>query len=44
VRYLTRQEQFMLYVTIALLLFGWAVKVYRIAHPLAAPALVRVRP
>ena len=33
----------MLYLTLALLLFGWAIKAYRIAHPPAAPALVRVK-
>ena len=33
VKYLTKQEQFVLCLTIALVLAGWAVKVYRAAHP-----------
>jgi hypothetical protein len=31
--HLTKQEQFVLCVVIALLLTGWAVKAYRTAHP-----------
>jgi len=38
VKYLTKQEQIVLCLTIALLLTGWAVKVYRTAHP-AAPTV-----
>jgi uncharacterized repeat protein (TIGR04138 family) len=33
VKYLTKQEQIVLCLTIALVLTGWAVKVYRTAHP-----------
>jgi hypothetical protein len=40
VKYLTKQEQIVLILTIALVLAGWAVKVYRTAHP-AAPAVWR---
>jgi hypothetical protein len=35
---LTRQEQWVLCIVLGLLLTGWAVKVYRTAHPPAAPA------
>jgi hypothetical protein len=38
VKYLTKQEQFVLCLIIALVLTGWAVKVYRAAHP-SAPAV-----
>jgi hypothetical protein len=38
VNYLTKQEQIVLCLTIALVLTGWAVKVYRTAHP-SAPAV-----
>jgi hypothetical protein len=31
--HLTKQEQFVLFVIVALLIGGWAVKVYRTAHP-----------
>lgn len=34
--WLTRQEQYVLTVTLALLLVGLAVKTYRASHPLAA--------
>ena len=37
---LTKQEQLVLCVILGLLLTGWAVKTYRIAHP--APAVTRV--
>jgi hypothetical protein len=37
VKYLTKQEQIVLCLVIALVLTGWAVKVYRAAHP-SAPA------
>jgi hypothetical protein len=33
VQRLTRQEQFVLCLVVALLLTGWAVKAYRTAHP-----------
>ena len=36
---LTRQEQLVLCVVIALLLTGWAVKTYRTAHPSTAASL-----
>lgn len=35
--WLTRQERRVLQVTLALLLVGWAVKVYRAGHPADAP-------
>jgi hypothetical protein len=38
VKYLTKQEQIVLCLILALVLAGWAVKVYRAAHP-AKPAL-----
>jgi hypothetical protein len=38
VKYLTKQEQFVLCLILALVLAGWAVKAYRPAHP-AAPAV-----
>jgi hypothetical protein len=31
--YLTKQEQFVLCVVLGLLLIGWVVKAYRVAHP-----------
>ena len=34
--WLTKQEQWVLLVVMGLLLTGWAVKVYRAAHPPAA--------
>ena len=34
--HLTKQEQFVLWIVIVLLLTGWAVKAYRAAHPPAA--------
>ena len=34
---LTRQQQFVLTVVLALLLVGWAVKVYRTANPPTPP-------
>jgi len=37
VKYLTKEEQIVLCLTIALVLAGWAVKVYRAAHPSAPP-------
>jgi hypothetical protein len=37
VKYLTKQEQIVLCLTIALVLTGWAVKAYRAAHPSAPP-------
>jgi hypothetical protein len=40
VKYLTRQEQFVLCLIFALLLMGWAVKMYRAAH-LPAPVVMR---
>jgi hypothetical protein len=40
VNYLTRQEQMFLLVVLGLLLTGWAVKTYRLAHP----ATVAVQP
>jgi len=33
VNYLTKQEQLVICVVLGLLLTGWAVKTYRIAHP-----------
>jgi hypothetical protein len=36
VNYLTKQEQLVLCIVLGLLLTGWAVKTYRIAHPPAA--------
>jgi hypothetical protein len=33
VRFLTRQQQFVLAVVLLLLVTGWAVKAYRTAHP-----------
>ena len=33
VKYLTKQEQIVLCLILALVLAGWAVKVYRTAHP-----------
>jgi hypothetical protein len=38
VKYLTKQEQMVLCLTITLVLTGWAVKVYRTAHP-SVPAI-----
>jgi cell division protein FtsL len=38
VKYLTKQEQIVLCLILALVLAGWAVKVYRTAHP-ARPAV-----
>jgi hypothetical protein len=38
VKYLTKQEQIVLGLTIALVLTGWVVKVYRASHP-SAPAV-----
>jgi len=38
VKYLTKQEQFVLCLILALVLAGWAVKVYRTAHPSDAAA------
>jgi hypothetical protein len=35
--WLTKQERRVLQVTLALLLVGWAVKVYRAGHPADAP-------
>ncbi|MEO5804151.1 MAG: hypothetical protein ABIR24_11540 [Verrucomicrobiota bacterium] len=35
--WLTKQERMVLYVIMGLLLTGWAVKSYRIAHPPMAP-------
>jgi hypothetical protein len=35
--WLTKQERLVLCMVIALLLTGWAVKSYRMAHPAAAP-------
>jgi hypothetical protein len=40
VNYLTKQEQMFLLVVLGLLLTGWAVKTYRLAHP----ATVAVQP
>jgi hypothetical protein len=40
---LTRQEQMVLCIVVGLLLTGWAVKIYRAAHPPAA-AVEAVRP
>jgi len=40
---LTKQEQLVLAVVIALLLTGWAVKTYRTAHP-SAQAQTAVKP
>jgi hypothetical protein len=37
VKYLTKQEQFVLCLVIALVLAGWAVKAYRAAHLSAPP-------
>jgi len=36
---LTRQQQLVLCAILGLLLVGWAVKVYRTAHPPAAPGV-----
>ena len=36
--YLTKQEQLVLYIVIGLLLTGWMVKAYRVAHPTAVAA------
>ena len=36
VKFLTKQEQMVLCLAVILLLTGWAVKVYRTAHPGAA--------
>jgi hypothetical protein len=33
VKHLTKQEQFVLCLVLTLLLTGWAVKTYRVAHP-----------
>ncbi|HEY4416918.1 MAG TPA: hypothetical protein VGO57_14610 [Verrucomicrobiae bacterium] len=38
--YLTKQEQLVLCIVLGLLLTGWAVKTYRLAHP----ALAAVQP
>ena len=37
---LTKQEQMVLGLVLALLLIGWAVKTYRTAHPAAHPVAV----
>jgi hypothetical protein len=37
--YLTKQEQLVLCIVLGLLLTGWAVKTYRLAHP--APVAVK---
>jgi hypothetical protein len=44
VKSLTKQELLVLYVVVGLLLTGWAVKVYRTAHPPPAPVAQQVRP
>ena len=44
VNYLTKQEQMFLIVVLGLLLTGWAVKVYRTAHPPAAVVIQSVKP
>jgi hypothetical protein len=41
---LTKQQQIVLSVVLALLLVGWAVKVYRLAHPPAATAQPNHKP
>ncbi len=42
--WLTKQEQLVLCIVLGLLLTGWAVKVYRTAHPPPAPAAQQVKP
>ena len=39
---LTRQEQFVLSVVLGLLLVGWAVKTWRLAHPDVTPLVESV--
>jgi len=41
VNYLTKQEQLFVIVVLGLLLTGWAVKTWRMAHP---PTIVAVQP
>jgi len=43
VHHLTKQEQLVLCFVVGLLLIGWAVKVYRAAHPPQTPAVVTVK-
>lgn len=43
--HLTKQEQLVLLVVVALLALGWAVKAYRQSHPSApAPAAITTKP
>jgi hypothetical protein len=44
VKSLTKQEQLFLVVVLALLLTGWAVKAWRIAHPPAPAATQQAKP
>jgi hypothetical protein len=44
VKSLTKQELLVLCVVVSLLLTGWAVKVYRAAHPAPVPAAQQSRP
>ncbi len=44
VKYLTKQEQLVLCIVLGLLLTGWAVKTYRLAHPPATVPVQQVKP